>query len=75
MHVPGGLVMITPHSPVTFQDARGVTWWGTAVSPVLTHNQPWPVVIVQVKTKVVRVPARDVELCHGLPLVELEATG
>lgn len=70
MHMSGGLVnVITPNANVTFEDARGFCFWGVALSPVLTHNQPWPVVIVQTKNKVVRVPARDVELCRVQPPV------
>ena len=59
---------IEPNDPVTFQDSRGVTWWGTAVSPVITKNQPWPVVMIRVGTKTVKAPARDVELVRVQPV-------
>lgn len=57
---------IQPGTPVSFVDNRGVAWWGTAQSPVLVDNQPWPVVIVKVphKDRPLRIPARDVEEAH-----------
>lgn len=53
-------------TPVSFLDSFGVPWWGMAVSPVLTDDQPWPVVMVQVpgRTRHCRVPARDIQLAR-----------
>ena len=67
---------ICPNDPVSFLDARGIPWWGVAVSDVITVDQPWPVVKVQVTGlrgfKVFTVPARDVQLMRTSVAVVLD---
>lgn len=53
-------------TPVSVMDGHGTCWWGVAITGVLTDDQPWPLVVVQLNGRKhpVKVPARDIELAR-----------
>lgn len=57
---------IKVNTPVSIMDRNGTCWWGVALTGVLTDDQPWPLVVVQLDghKKPVKVPARDVAVAR-----------
>ncbi|WP_028937468.1 hypothetical protein [Pseudonocardia spinosispora] len=50
---------ITTGDTVAFVDAEGITWFGIAKGEVQS-TAPWPVIRVQIGSRIQQVPARDV---------------
>lgn len=50
---------ITTGDTVAFVDAEGITWFGIAQGEVVS-TAPWPVIRVQIGSRIQQVPARDV---------------